>query len=164
MCTLDDIVIEAQNRFDQLEMMLNGLLAENQTDSCFLDAETVLESIDSMIFQADLLEEQRRVKTEKDQPNVESRIRRYEAEFQDLHKRKGELNRKLMDVQELASSAIMAHVRDSKKDIVRDALQSCARLVKCVPTVTKEELDAIFEKALVRACRASVGKFIHSFV
>lgn len=161
---LSDLVIEAQNKFDQLEMMLSGLLAENQVDSCFLDEDTVLASIDSMILQAELLEEQRRIKVEKDQPNVESRIQKYTEEFKVLHKQKQDLNRQLMNVQELSIPAIMVHIRSQKKELLKQALTSCARIVSSLQSVTKEEIDRIFEKSLIRTCKLSVSKFIRSFV
>ena len=160
---LDDLVLEAQSKFDQLEMLLNGLLLEHETDGAFLDEETILSSIDSMILQATLLEEYRRIKSEKDKESIESRIHKYDGEFKDLHQRKLELNRKLMDSQNLDVSAVMTHIRTEKKEIVKKALLSCAKIVASMPLVTKDELDRIFEKALLIACKSSVSKFIECF-
>ena len=160
---LDDLVLEAQNKFDQLEMLLNGLLSEHDTEGSFLDEETILSSIDSMILQATLLEEYRRIKSEKDKESVQSRITKYDGEFKDLHQRKQDLNRKLMDTQNLDVSAIMAHVRTEKREIVKKALLSCGKIVSSMPYVTRDELDRIFEKALLITCKSSISKFIQCF-
>jgi hypothetical protein len=164
MLGLDDLVLEVQNKFDQLEMMMHGLLLENQADSVFLDEETILGSLDSMISRAQLLEEQQRVRSEKDNPDVEARIQRYEKEFTQLQRRKLEGNTKLMQVQNLDIPAIMTHVRSEKQAILKSALLECAKIVGAMPSATRDEVDAIFKRSLARACKASVAEFIHRFV
>jgi hypothetical protein len=49
---LDDLVLEMQNKFDQLEMMAEGLSIKHQLDSDFLDEAAVLSSVDSLILQS----------------------------------------------------------------------------------------------------------------
>jgi hypothetical protein len=49
---LDDLVLEMQNKFDQLEMMAESLSIKHQVDSDFLDEDAVLSSVDSLILQS----------------------------------------------------------------------------------------------------------------
>jgi hypothetical protein len=164
MLGLDDLVLEIQNKFDQLEMMARGLLLENQADFVFLDEETILGSLDSMISRAQLLEEQQRIRSEKDNPDVEARIQRYEKEFAQLRRRKLDANIKLMQVQNLDVPAIMSHVRSEKQAILKNALMECAKIVGSMASATRDEVDSIFKMALMRSCKASVSEFIHRFV
>jgi hypothetical protein len=164
MLGLDDLILEMQNKFDQLEMMTQGILLENQADSLSLDEETILASLDSMISRAQLLEEQQHVRIEKDNPDVEARIQRYQRDFTELQRRKLEVNTKLMHVQNLDVPAIMTHVRAEKQAILKSALLECAKIVGAMPAATRDEVDAIFRRALMRTCKASVANFIHSFV
>jgi hypothetical protein len=161
---LDDLVLEMQNKFDQLEMMAEGLFIEHQVDSDFLDEDAVLSSVDSLILQAQVLEEQRRIRSEKDNPDIEKRIRKYELEFGDLHERKLDANRRLMQVHNLDIPAIMNHIRQEKQAILKRALVATASIVSAVPAITREELDQIYKKALIRTCKSSVTEFIRSFV
>jgi hypothetical protein len=117
-----------------------------------------------MILRAQLLEEQQRIRGERDNPDVETRIKKYEREFVELQRRKLETNQRLMHVQNLDVPAIMVHVRSEKQAILKQALLESAKIVGAIQSVTREELDEIFRKALTKACKTSVMAFIHSFV
>jgi hypothetical protein len=161
---LDDLVLEMQNKFDQLEMMAEGFLIENQLDSDFLDEDAVLSSVDALILQAQVLEEQRRIRSEKDNPDIEKRIQKYEQEFADLHRRKLDANRRLMQVHNLDIPAVMNYIRQEKQKILKTSIIATARIVAAIPAVTRDELDQIYRKALVRTCKSSITDFIRSFV
>jgi P2-related tail formation protein len=53
---LDELILEMQNRFDQLEITAESLFLEDQVDSDFLDQGAVLSSVDSLILQSQVPE------------------------------------------------------------------------------------------------------------
>ena len=161
---LNDLVIETQQELDILEMMIEGLLNENQVDSVFLDGDSVLQTVDSLINQAYLLEEQKKARAEKDIPNIEEKIKKYEKEFENLRKKKLELNRQSMNISTLDVPAIMNEIRLKRPKILKDVLVNTANLVAKMPTVTEEQVDKAFRLALKHRCKLAVSEFIDSYV
>jgi hypothetical protein len=145
-------------------MIAEGILMETQVNAQFLDEETILASLASMILRAPLLKEQQTIRGERDNPDVEARIKKYEREFTALQHRKLETNQRLMHAQNLDVPAIMVHVRSGKQAILKQALLECAKIVGAVQSVTIEEPDEIFRKAFTKTCKESVMAFINSFV
>lgn len=161
---LNDLVIETQQELDILEMMIEGLLNENQVDSVFLDGDSVLQTVDSLINQAYLLEEQKKARAEKDIPNIEEKIKKYEKEFENLRKKKIELNRQSMNISTLDVPAIMNEIRLKRPKILKDVLVNTANLIAKMPTVTEEQVDKAFKLALKHRCKLAVSEFIDSYV
>ena len=161
---LSDLIIETQQQFDILEMMIEGLLHENQVDTSFLDRDSVLQSVDSLITQATLLEEQKATRTEKDVPNVEDKIKKYDAEFERLRQKKLELNKLSNNVSTLDVSTIMTEIRLKRPKILRDVLMATANLIGQMQTVTKEQVDNAYRVALRQKCRQAVTEAIENYV
>ncbi|KAK8861142.1 hypothetical protein M9Y10_012837 [Tritrichomonas musculus] len=160
---LNDLVVETQQELDILEMMIEGLLNENQIDTVYLDGDSVLQSVDSLINQAYLLEEQKKARAEKDIPNIEEKIKRYQKEFDNLRKKKLELNRQSMNISTLDVPAIMNEIRLKRPKILKDVLVSTANLISKMPAVTEEQVDKAFKLALKHRCKLAVSEFIDSY-
>lgn len=161
---LNDLVIETQQELDLLEMMIEGLLNENQMDTVYLDGDSVLQSIDSLINQANLLEEQKKARAEKDIPNIEEKIKRYEKEFENLRKQKHELYRKSMDISTLDVPAIINQIRLQRPKILKQVLDNTANLVSQMTTVTQEQVDKAFRLSLKHICKMVITQYIESYV
>jgi chromosome segregation ATPase len=163
MLGLDDLVVEMQGKLEQLEMMAEGLLVETQFEPCLLDEETIMSSLDSLIAEATMLEERRRVRLERDNPSIENRVEKYREEFAELREKKVGLNQKLAHVRELDVPAIMNFVRQERQNLLGRAIEATAQVVGSMKEVTREELNEIFKKSLDVTAKAAVVEFIRSY-
>lgn len=160
---MDELVIEIQERFDQLEMMVEGILKENDVCAEYLDEETVLQTIDSLIYQSELLETQQEIRSQKDIPDVDAKIKKCTKEFEELRKKKKELYSKLTKMEKLDVSMIMQYICENKQKIYKEVLIKTSDVIHKSNTITKAEIDKIYNLSLVFCIKKTIKDYIESF-
>lgn len=164
MLGLNDLIIEAQGCFDKLEMMIEGLINENELGHYFLDNDAILSSLDSMIFQAQILEEHNRIRKEVDEPNIEQKIARYEADFAQLRDKKNELKQKQLQMETLTIPHLLNQVTEHKAELLVKSLKQAADVIGKMKLVNKDEVNTIFSAAIHITVKRFMIDYIENYV
>ena len=159
-----DLVVEMQQKFDQIEGMLNGLLYEEQQPIELLDDETILSTVQNMVMEARLMEETQKVKSINHKTvSTSSKIEDYQKEFSNLNDLSAKALIEYQHVQTLQVRTVLDNIHAHKNEILSKTFTDMAKLVQKLTSVSRNDINEMFYISLLKNIKDQIHVFIQEF-
>lgn len=161
---LDDLVVEIQNKFDEMETMIDGLALDQGYNFLTLDDETLISSISAMTSEYDFISQQLNHQSVTGEGKVKQSIEQYNIQYQKLREEKDQLRNKLLETESIDRNKIIDYISKNKQQIMHDAIEETAKIVESRSSVTKRDIDRIYLLALKKQVKGSLLAYINSLI
>lgn len=157
-------MIEMQEKFDEIETMVEGLAIDQNISLYTLDDETLISSIESMVKESEILDQQLKIQSLTGEAKVKKSIEQYNVQYQRLRDEKVSLRQRLAEIQAIDKSSISQYIAQNKSQITKAAIEEAAKIVESRSSVTKRDIDRIYLLSLKKQIKTYLLNFISTLI